>query len=239
MSSTILTPQRNLPVGSLRTEMYGDAWYLNKLPITLHPFTITTVNCTPAVAHVGGRPGLTLAGAGAATDGANYSQAVGSHRIVAGKQTRFFGSVYSADATNHEWWFGLAVHSTTQMANLSGGTAPTNHVTVSKVKTVAVPTLRCRKASGTQEAVALNLTQADATWYDFEVVIDPTTAAGSAGRVRIYVSTAGATPVLVLDTTIGSQLPDSVSLSFGFGMLEGDTGTDATTFGHFELARAY
>lgn len=239
MSSTILTPQRNLPVGSLRSEMYGDAWYLNKLPITLHPFTITVVNVTPAVAHVGGRPGLTLAGAGAATDGANYSQAVGSHRIVAGKRMRIFFSVYSADATNHEWWFGLAVHSTTQMANLSGGTAPTDHLTVSKVKTATVPSLRCRKASGTQEAVALNLTQADATWYDYEVVVEPDATTASRGRVRIFVSTAGATPVLVLDTTIGAQLPDTVSLSAGFGFLEGDTGTDATTFGHYEIARAY
>lgn len=216
-------------VASSANALFKQRFYFNRPDhiITLHPFTITNVNCTPALANVGGRPCVSLAGAGAATDGSNFCFATAAHMLVAGKRTRLFFSVRSADATNHEWCVGIGTVTTTAMANLSGGTPSANFVYLRKLKTELIPKVISRKASGIAEIASCNLTQADATWYDFEVVIDmdPTTA--GYGRVRVFCRTNGGSPVLVLDTNLGA-LPDTVVTALVFGFLEGDTGTDAT-----------
>lgn len=207
--------------------------------ITLHPFTITLVNCTPALAHVGGRPCVSLAGAGAATDGANFADAAASIRLVAGKQTRLRFSVRSADASAHEWVFGLYTSDTTIVADLSGGTPNSDYCVIFKEAADRVPRFRTRKGSGTEEAADLDLSCEDATWYDFDVEILPDAVTAGKGRVRVWARTALGAPALVLDQQVATQLPDTVSTCLCFGFLEGDTGTDATVVGVIGIQQQY
>jgi hypothetical protein len=226
--------------GAARTRMGARGMDFNTLPVTLHPFTMTAVNCTPACNHTGGRPCLSLAGAGAATDGENLCIGQAGHRFVAGKQTRLSFSVRNADATNHAWVAGFNIVSTGICALYeTGGTPSTDFLLIHKTSGSAVPRLRARKASGTAASVATSLTMADATWYDFDVVILPDSAVAGVARVQVYVSTALATEVLVLDTTLGAECPDTVSTALCFGFLEGDTGTDSTCVGHLWMEQEY
>jgi len=204
----------------------------NRLPITLHPWTITSVNGTVTLQNLGGRACIGIAGAGAATDGNNYCQAAASHRFVAGKQTRFAFSVRNADATNHAWVCGFNILSTTITANMeSGGTPSTDFLLIHKLSGSLIPRLRTRKASGTAETVALGLTHANDTWVDYDVVVQPDASVSGTALVKVYASVALAAPTLVLATAT-SMCPDSVSTGLVFGCLEGDTGTDSTYFGH-------
>lgn len=206
--------------------------------VTLHPFTKTEVTAAATVGNVGGRPAQTFTGSSLATHGVNFCQGVANFRFVAGKQTRIPFSVYVADATNNEWCFGLTVVSTALMAALSGGTAPTDHFTIEKLKAETGGRLRIRKASGTQEATALNLVFADATWYDFEVVVLPDASVAGRGEVEIFVRVAGAAPQRVLATTVGSQLPDTVSTALAYGWLAGATTANVPSFSNIGLELA-
>jgi hypothetical protein len=209
--------------------------------ITLHPFTVTTVNCTPALSNVGGRPCVSLAGGGAATDGANFCYgAAASIRTIAGKSTRIHFGVRSADALNHSWMFGLNVVSTTLTANLdSGGTPSTDFCVIHKTLNSRIPRFRSRKASGTAQSVATTLTCEDATWYDFDLVVTPDLTTAGKGRVQVYAAAAGATMKGYYEATLSTGIPDTVSMALGFGFLEGDTGTDATVVSHIGISQEY
>jgi len=206
--------------------------------ITLHPFTITNVNCSPAITNVGGRPCVSLAGAGSATDGSNHCDAVASLMLVAGKQTRITFGVRSADATAHEWNVGLSTVTTTSQANISGGTPAANYALLYKTEASTAVRFGSRKGSGTAELATTSLTVADATWYDFEIVITMDGSIAGQGRIVVNVRTNGGAPVKILDTQQGS-LPDTVVTALVWGFLEGDTGTDATVVSEVTIEQEY
>ena len=195
--------------------------------ITVHPFTITNVNCTPAITNVGGRPCVSFAGAGAATDGSNFCDAVAGFMLVAGKQTRITFGVRSADGTAHEWNVGLSTVTTTSQANISGGTPAANYALLYKTDAQTTVKFGSRKGSGTAEVATTTLTYESAKWYDFEIIITPHATIAGQGQIDVFVRTDGGPPIRILDTQQGS-LPDTVVTALVFGFLEGDTGTDAT-----------
>ncbi len=201
--------------------------------ITLHPFTRTDVNGTLTIQSLGGRPCVGIAGAGAQTDGSNLCWGVAAIRPVAGKQTRLFFGVRLADATNQTFVCGLNIVATTITANMeSGGTPSTDYFLLHKTEASLIPRIRSRKASGTEESHALSLSMADATWFDFEILLTPDASTAGAGRVQVYARTALATPVKVLDNSFGAAVPDTVSLALCLGCLAGDTGVDTMAFSH-------
>lgn len=206
--------------------------------VTLQEFTATHVTTSPAIAAVGGRPAVSLAGGGASTDGSNYQHGVAGFRFVAGKQTRIFGSTYLGDATNHAFFLGLAVVSTSLTANLDGGTPGTDYFGLHKKATVASIQLRSRKASGTEESTTLQLTLTDAQWLDWEIVVLPSSTAGAA-TVTVYCRQNLGAWAPILATQLGSQLPDTVSTALGAGFRAGSSNTTAFGLGHLGYEREF
>ena len=197
--------------------------------VTLQELTITHVNVTPAIQSLGGRPAVGGAGAGASTDGSNYQMGVAGHRFVAGKQTRIFGSTYLGDSTNHAFFLGLAVVSTSLTANLDGGTPGTDYFGLHKKATVASIQLRSRKASGTEEAITLPITPADAQWIDWQILIAPSAVTAGLGNATVYARQNLGAWTTLATMPIGSQLPDTVSMGLGWGWRAGSANT--STFG--------
>ena len=207
-----------------------------------NPWTATAVNCTPVVAHVGGRPAVSLAGAGASTDGENYCDGTAGFRFVSGKQTRIFCGTYLGDSTNHAFAFGVAVVTTGLVANLaSGGTPPTDFFCLSKLQTVAAITLRSRKASGTEEAIAIALpsTIADAQWLDWQIVVAPSSSTSGAGTVTVYCRQNLGAWTQVAYANFGSQIPNTVSTALCLGFRAGSANTTAFAISHVGLEQEY
>lgn len=194
--------------------------------ITLHPFTITTVNCTPAITNIGGRPCVSLAGAGAATDGANFCLGVAGVLATAGKTLRYKWAYRSTDITNHEFAFGFGVVGTGIIAS-----DPTDHVMVRKLLSITAPSVRSRKASGTAETLTLPTgALANDTWYDFEMVVRPDAVTAGKGVVDIYFGASvagGATIPFLTSVAIATQIPDTVKTAPFFAWRAGSTVTTA------------
>lgn len=215
---------------------YRKIWYFNEpgYLTTGTPFTKTEVNCTSALAFVGNRPCVSLAGSGASTDGACYQIGTANLRFVSGKRTRIFWGWRSADVTNHSVWMGYAIVSTTLAANFDGGTPGTDYFGINKKAGTTNTYLRTRKASGTEEATLLsNLSLANDTWYEFELLVIPSGSGAATGK--LFVATALASKQILANVTITAQLPDSVSTALGFSMLAGSSNTSATVVSHIGI----
>jgi len=240
MGYEALKTHRDCGIATSNTSLFRQAHYFSRPDhiITLHPFTVTNVNCTPALTNVGGRPCVSLAGAGSATDGSNFCYGTASHMLVAGKRTRIHFGIRSADATNHEWIFGLNTVTTTGMANLSGGTASANFAVLRKLKTETTPKFHCRKASGTAEISSTSQTYVADQWHDYEVVIEMDPSVAGRGRVTVFCRVNLGNPVKIHEAVLGA-LPDTVVTALLFGFLEGDTGTDATVVSHICIEQEY
>lgn len=206
--------------------------------ITLHPFTITNVNCTPAISNVGGFGCVNLGGAGAATDGSNFCDAVASYKMRAGKQTRMWWGWRAADAAAHAFAFGLTTVTTTFTANHDGGTPAADFLCLTKAATASTAYLRARLNSGTAEAVTLQWTPANDTWYWFEVTILPDETTATQGRILVDVWTPGVAGSTRIADVTSSALPATNAVALAFGMREGDTGTDKTSVSHIGIEQA-
>lgn len=179
--------------------------------ITLHPYTITTVNCTPAIVNVGGRPAVELAGAGAGTDGAQLQWGTAGLLLMAGKKQRNRFTFRSEDIVNHSFCAGIAVVDTTII-----GSDPTNHVMLQKLTgSASSMKLRSRKASGTVEEIAIPYTFESSAWYDVELVIKPDLTTAGRALVDVYIgknlSGGDAIPQICANLPISTQCPDTVA----------------------------
>ena len=204
--------------------------------ITLHPFTITSVNSTPTIQHVGDRPAVGMAGAGAGSDGNNFMLGVAGVRPQAAKSIVWEFTVRSAGWTDHEFACGLAPVGTGITAAINGGTEPTDELVVFKDTAETRFTTRARKASGTVEDknAALMDTLTIDVWYrgQVEVVRDASTA--GKGRMDFYWGLDSLQEIpLVSRQDISTQFPDTVSMAFFIGWLAGGSVTTQMNFGSF------
>lgn len=228
-----------VPAGTRDEMLYNETVRFNQPRniITLHPFTITNTNCTPAITNIGGRPCVSLAGAGAGTDGSNFCIGVAPILLMAGKSCRIKGAFRSTDMTNHEFAFGLGVVGTGIIA-----ADPTDHVMIRKLTSVTAPSIRARKASGTAETLTLATgALANDTWYDFELVITPDATTSGKGRIQVFfgASVAGGTSIPYLTTVdIATQMPDTVKIAPFFGWRAGSTVTTAAYVEHLSVQQA-
>lgn len=209
--------------------------------ITLHPFTITSTNSTPAVLNVGAtsnqRPCVNFAGAGAATDGNNLCFAVASIIPVASKPLIVKGSLFSADITNHEFLFGMGVVGTGVIA-----TDPTDHFMIRKLTGETVPSVRSRKASGTANIAALNTgALANSTWYDFAIRCTVDASTSGAGRLEVWWGsnlTGGQAMAKIYDNVFGTNVPDTVKLAPQCAFRAGGSVTTIMSFGYYQFEQA-
>lgn len=204
--------------------------------ITLHPFTITNVNSTPTIQHVGDRPAVGLAGAGAGTDGNNFMLGVAAVRPQAGLDIEWFWTARSADWTNHEFACGLAPVGTGITAAINGGTEPTDELVVFKDNADTRFSTKARKASGTEELspVARMDTLTNDTWYRGHAVVTRDASTAGKGRFRLYWGADSLMQLpLVQEQYIATQFPDTVSMAFFIGWLAGGAVTTQMNWGMF------
>lgn len=204
--------------------------------ITLHPFTITSVNSTPTIQHVGDRPAVGMAGAGAGSDGNNFMLGVAGVRPQAGKEITWSWTMRSAGFSDHEFSCGLAPVGTGITAAINGGTEPTDELAVYKDNTDTRLYRKARKASGTEEASIIGNMSAleNDTWYRGQVrVIRDSTTAGK-GKMLIYWGYDSLQILPQVDEfNVATQFPDTVSMAFFIGWLAGGAVTTQMNFGHF------
>lgn len=225
-------------VGGLSEVLIRRAIYFGESQslISLHPFTITPVNCTPAVTNFGtspkGRPCGTFHGAGAGTDGINMCFGAASLLMMPGKAQRFQFSYASADITNHEMAFGAGVVGTGMIA-----TDPTDYVMIRKLTTETTFTIRWRKANGTVRTFAIPLALvnnvaalANNVWYDLEFEVTPDLAVSGQGRIRAWVAINGGAKVQVCDFVAPDMIPDTVNIA---PFCSGRAGGAVTTLWYF------
>lgn len=154
-------------------------------------FKVVNVNSVPAAAIVGSKPGVTVNGAGAATDG-HQAQSNTIVNLLPGKVFRIYTEFVLNDvgaSTGNEFAFGLA------SAGLSAGmiaTVPNELLVLRKLKTEAGFKLIAKSASGqTAESVVINHPALVAgTRYAVELLIRPDPITQKAGLVTVYFGTA-------------------------------------------------
>lgn len=204
--------------------------------ITLHPFTITSVNSTPTIQHVGDRPAVGMAGAGAGSDGNNFMLGVAGVRPQAGKEIWWEWTMRSAGITDHEFACGLAVVGTGITAAINGGTEPTDELVVFKDNGDTRFTTKARKASGTEETKVAGAMSALAndTWYRGQVRIIRDSATAGKGKLDFYWGEDALQSIpLVSSQDIAAAFPDTVSMAFFMGWLAGGAVTTQMNWGMF------
>lgn len=220
----------NPNVGYRREYFMGDPMYL----ISANPFTFTNTNNTVTVANIGGRPALQITdGNTGATDKTNICVATATVIPQAGKIIRLRGSWWASTTTTDQS-FGLSVVGTGLIA-----ADATDTIQIQKLSAASVFSLRCRKASGTVQAFALNMAAvAASTWYDWEIWIrQPLGAAAGTGHVDVFwgAAQAGGGPLTNVGSfDLASQFPDTVATALFASQRAG--ATDAGTTGISLLA---
>lgn len=213
-----------VPDLSTRHVIYGDD------PILLatgDTFTVTTVNCTPALNCIGGVPALQLAGAGGATDGYQIQASADSIRPQAGKPLKIAGFIRSADWTHQNFTIGFNAVDTTVIASDSTDLVHIQAASSGLFKG------RARKASGTAEMTTFgHPALVNDSWYFFEVVLVRDASTAGKGRLTLYLSDPnplpGATATYVQSWDVPTQFPDTVDLAVTFAW----QGVSVTTLGH-------
>lgn len=200
------------------------------------PFTDTPENCTPTLQFVGDRGALGMTGAGAAGDGMNFWQTVATIRPQTAKAIEFWWTHRSAAWATHQFMAGVSIYSADVIADVYGGTDPTDYIMVGKTTADTKLTARARKASGTKATQVCDM--ADGTndaWYRGHGIItaDPAATAGK-GRFTLYYGLDSLDPIpQVLDRTFATEFPDTVSLAFGIAWAAGGAVTTQHNFHGF------
>lgn len=237
--ATIVPFFKNGPGAKPDERWWGEVCFTDPQKIiTLHPFTITNVTVTPAIAHLSDRPCVTFSGGSTVTHGSCFCGGVAGIRPQAGKQLRFGGTFYKTVSTgtvaDNDMFAGLHVVSTTIAANFaSGGTLGTDYIGLDKITGTSYLSLVSRKASSTGVNIPLAAyTLVGNAWHRYEVVITPSSTAG-VGAVQVYLGLDSAAQLdCVYNGTI-SELPDTVSMAPAFAWRHGATTTTITSFGRF------
>lgn len=223
--------------GSALPFRFGD-FYPGSSPFfanTGQPFTVTNVNCTPAMAFIGDRPMVTLAGAGAATDGSQHQLSDACIRPYAAKWLTVYSELYSADITNHEVFIGLASNDTTFLAG-----RPNDYVGISKAAGGTVFKVDSLKGGGTLQSDTIgNWTLASSTLYTVAVAMLADDGSSGSGRVKVFLGTnpaPGALMTLVYDSKIATEFPDNVDMAPIRAFRAGGLVTTACSFGAFGWA---
>jgi hypothetical protein len=199
--------------------------------ISLHPFTITNTNCTPAITNLRGRPCVALAGGGAAGDGSNFCCGVAGILLKAGVETIVRGAFSMATLAQHTIEFGLSVVGT--------GLITTPASDFVKVKSAgATLTVQCQKATGGIQSFAVPLAPAAATWYDFAMRIAPDPVTAGAGVINLAIGTnwipgQGAPQSWTFPVGVG-YMPDTVNLA-EYCAFQASAGTTASHFEYYVL----
>lgn len=202
--------------------------------ITLHPFTITSVNSTPTIQHVGDRPAVGMAGAGAGSDGNNFMIGVAGVRPQAIKAIEWFWTMRSAGITDHEFVCGWAPVGTGITAAVNGGTEPTDELMVYKDTAETRLSLKARKASGTEASQQHGTMAALAndTWYRGHCLAERDSTTAGKGTLRCAFGEDASNPITqISQLDIAAAFPDTVSMAFVIGWLAGAAVTTQMNFG--------
>lgn len=196
----------------------GEVWASNGTALlTAGIFTITPTNCTPVFDYIGGRACVSMTGAGAATDGAQWQVPAGIYQFQTGKTAIYKAGIRMTGVTG-SWRLGWAAIDTSIIAS-----DPTDIAMLEKLTGATAFRSYTRKASAT--AVAGNTmlpTVAADTWYDIEIAF--TKLDTSVGQMTVALG-AGLSPGQQLNysTTylINGSFPDTVDLSPSLAFLAG------------------
>lgn len=194
--------------------------------ITLHPYTVTLVTVTAPVGFQGDRAAIVPASAAAATDGGHYCIGTAAIRPQAGKAIEMAMTCYSSAFADPKFMMGLGVVSTTGTANVTGGTDFTDVICLKKTTGSNNLSVHARKASGTADIASVAFGGGDATWLRFHMIVTRDASTAGKGRVQLYGGADSLDPLpLILDYTVATQFPDTVSLAPQFGWLSGANNT--------------
>lgn len=208
---------------------YGDD---PRLVNTGQPFTVTNVNVTPAIVNQDAYdlPMVSMAGAGAATDGHNHQWSDAGYQLHPGKTVYFYTELASADITNHDYAVWYSALDTTPITSL-----PTDYIGIRKLSGETRFRLVSRKASGTELAIDLNMpVVANDTLYCFggAFTLDLTTAGKARAQIFYGVGLSpGGQMTKCWDDYVMTQAPDTVDLAFQRAWRAGSTVTTVGLFG--------
>lgn len=212
-----------------RMEVYGA-----NAPLTsVAPWTVTLTNNTVARASLTGRPALGIThGNTGATDKTTYFISAAPIIIQNNKRIRIRGTVLLAAGALADLEFGIGVVGTDPI-----GTPPTDYIAIRKLSAETVFSLVSRKASGTNQLLALGTpVLAAATWYEFEMyIIQNTGSVAGSGHIEVYFgpSSAGTNLPQVAVVDLPNNFPDTVAMAPFFEDRAGATDALVDAVGYF------
>lgn len=227
-------------IAATRPQVAFDQTYFGndpRLVNTGQPFTVTNVNVSPAIVNQDtfDIPMVSMAGAGAGTDGHQHQWSDAGYQLHPGKECGFITELASADITNHEFFVGYAAIDTSIIAS-----APTDYIGIRKTTGQTRFQLVARKASGTEQVFDLAMpVVANDTLYTFSVLITPDRTTAGMARVVVRCGVGlqpGGTLSVVFDGVVTTQAPDTVDLSIARAWR---AGAAVTTIGLFGMLRQF
>lgn len=230
--------------GTIHQALASLEYYVPNIPIvtiTNGIWVCTGNSGTMAYDNLGDRQCISFVGGGGATNGGNICHSTATISLAAGKGMRMKFSYYDAAASTAAFAIGLSTVTTALSdAWKSGGTPPANSFAMVKRTGETAFSIRSVKASGAPYVVGCSETIANATWYDYEVLLKPDKTTAGLGTVQVWRQAGGASGYSLISGAHPQQIvaavPDTVQMAMALQWQAGDTGTtNKGALGYFAL----